>query len=144
MKNDLTYALVVVVFLLGVITRTRFCLLMLEGLLSVGRPIATILLLAGVAFVYTKDLVLTSIALALVVVFLLKDMWTSYPRSDARRLFLDVQRDQSRFNASTSIDLQFGNGTAKHDSPNMLRKDTDSSPLLIFPPSKEVLRQMSG
>lgn len=144
MKNDLTYALVVVVFLIGVIARTTFCLGMLEGLLLLGRPAATILLLGGVAWVYSRDLVLTSISLALVVVFLLKDMWSAYPRSDARRLYLDVQRDKARFDPATSIDIQFGNGTAKHDSPNMLRKDTDSSPLLQFPPSVEVLRQMSG
>jgi hypothetical protein len=144
MKNDLTYALVVVVFLIGVISRTTFCMMMLEGLLSLGRPAATILLLGGVAWVYSRELVLTSIALALVVIFLLKDMWTAYPRSDARRLFLDVQKDKARFDPATSIDLQFGNGTVKHDSPNMLRKDEDVSPLLIFPPSNEVLRQMSG
>jgi hypothetical protein len=71
-------------------------------------------------------------------------MWTVYPRSDRRRLRRDEVSDEARFDPTTSIDLQFANKTVTHDSPNMLEKGKDNSPLLIFPPSKEVQKQLNG
>ena len=56
----------------------------------------------------------------------------------------DVQKDQARFDPSKSVDLQWANGSVTHDSPNMLHKDADTTPLLIFPPSTETLETMCG
>lgn len=75
--------------------------------------------------------------------YLLKDIWVLWPRSDARRLHLDVARDQARFDPSTSVDLQWANGTVGHDSPSMLEAHGDSK-MLVFPPSSEVLNEMCG
>jgi len=83
---------------------------------------------------------LTSVVL---VVYLLKDVWKAYVSSDARRLFLESGRDQTRFDPAKSIDLQFANRTATHDSPNMLFQPGDV-PLLIHPPSAELLQEMCG
>ena len=74
----------------------------------------------------------------------MKDLWVTWPVSDARRLYLDLGLDAARFDPRTSIDLQFANGTATHDSPNMLRKDADASPLLVYPPSQATLASLSG
>jgi hypothetical protein len=144
MNNDILYALGVLVLFVGVITQQSFGEPMLEGLLSLTRPGATVLLLTVVLYFYIQRLIFTMIAVAVVAMFLLKDVWSNWVRSDARRLHLDVGRDQARFNPSTSIDLQFANGTATHATPKMLQKDRDVSPLLIFPPSTEQMTEMCG
>lgn len=144
MNNDTTYALIVLGLLVGVISTKRFAGGLIELLISITRPGATILLLGLVAFLYSKNLVYTSLAVGVVSVYLLKDVWTHWVNSDARRLHIDVGLDQARFNPNTSVDIQWANGTAVHDSPNMLHKDRDVTPLLLYPPSQETLRSMSG
>ena len=144
MNNDILYALGVLVLFVSVITHQTFSEPILEGLLSLTRPGATVLLLVLVVYLYIQRLIFTMIAVVVVVMFLLKDVWTNWVRSDARRLHLDIGRDQARFQASNSIDLQFANGTATHAKPKMLHRDRDVRPLLIFPPSAETLADMSG
>jgi hypothetical protein len=144
MTNDILYALGVLVVFVGVIAKQSFHEGALEGLLSLTRPGATTLLLAVIVYLYIQQLMFTMVAVTVVVIFLLKDVWTNWVRSDARRLYLDVGRDQARFDQSTSIDLQFANGTVTHRKPKMLRKDHDVSPLLIYPPSSGTLEEMCG
>jgi len=79
----------------------------------------------------------------ILVVYLLKDLWTNWIRSDARRLHLEVGRDLDRFNPAKSIDLQFANGTAGFDAPFLLVSPVKSD-MLVFPPSSEVQAQMNG
>jgi hypothetical protein len=116
----------------------------LEFYLSIGREVSTLLLLSAIAGAYFNHYVYTAIAATLLVAYVLPMMWTIYPRSDTRRLHRDIMADEARFDATKSIDLQFANGTAVHDSPNMLEKGKDNSPLLIFPPSKQVQEQLNG
>lgn len=144
MNNDSLYALGVLVFFVSVLSRQQFCGWMLELLLKLTRSGATVLLLAIVAYVFSKGMTYTALALSLVVIYLLKDLWTNWIRSDARRLHLDIGRDLARFDPSTSVDLQWANGDATHDKPKMLGKDVDSNPLLLFPPTSEVLYQLNG
>jgi hypothetical protein len=141
--KDANYALGVLGVLLVVIVFKRFSFTLLELLLKLTRPGATVLLLSVVVWLYSKNLLYTALASVVLVVFLLKDLWTGYVRSDARRLFLDMGLDAARFDPLTSIDLQFANGTAVHDSPSMLHRDSQPS-LLIYPPSAETLAQMNG
>lgn len=144
MNPDSKYALFILGFLLVTIIVKRFSFGLLEALLFLTRPGATVVLLSLIAYLYTKGFFFTTLAYGLLVVVLLKDLWSAYPDSDARRLYLEVGRDQARFDARTSIDLQFANGTASHDAPSMLANDSDVGRLLIFPPSAEVQRQMNG
>jgi hypothetical protein len=144
MNNDSIYALVVLGLLVGVISTRGFGGGILELLLSLTRPGATVLLLGLIVYLYSQGLVYTALASAVVVVYLLKDVWTHWVASDARRLHIDMGLDHSRFNPNTSVDLQWASGMATHDSPNMLHKDRDVSPLLLYPPSREVLASMSG
>lgn len=115
-----------------------------EFYLSIGREVTTMLLLSLVAVAYYNGYVYTTLSVALLVVYVLYQTWAVYRRSDKRRLNLDVTKDKARFDPSTSIDLQFANGTAVHDSPNMLAKDKDRENLLVFPPSKDVQHQLNG
>ena len=117
---------------------------LLELLLTLTRPGATVILLGAVVYLYSQGLVYISLASAIVVVYLLKDVWTYWVASDARRLKLDMGLDQSRFNPNTSVDLQWATGMATHDSPNMLHKDRDANPLLLYPPTDDTLRSMFG
>ena len=144
MSPDQFYAAGVVVVFLLVITSRQFCTGILEFLITLSRPGATVLILSLIAFVYWKKYVLTALVLALVSIYLLRDVWISYPRSDLRRLNLELARDEARFDPTTSVDLQWANGDASHDAPRMRVKGTDNSPLLIFPPSSETLAEMCG
>ena len=144
MTNDILFALGVLVLFVGAIANKTFSEPLVEGLVSLTRPGATTLLLVVILYLYIQRLIFTMIAVAVVAMFLLKDVWTNWVRSDARRLHLDIGRDQARFQPSNSIDLQFANGTASHDKPKMLQKDRDVSPLLIYPPSAQTLAEMNG
>lgn len=88
-------------------------------------------------------MIYTALVLAVLSVYLLKDVWTVWPRSDARRLYLDISRDEARFDPATSVDIQFANGTTVHDSPSMLESHRDPK-LLVFPPSSDTLSSMCG
>ena len=92
---------------------------------------------------YSKNLIYTMLASVIVFVYLLKDLWVDYPQSNLRRLMLDINRDQSRFDPTYGIDLQFGNGTAKFDPPSLYHKD-EMPILLVYPPTEDVLRDMNG
>jgi len=144
MNNDSTYALLVLGVFVGIISMRGFTGGLLELLLSLTRPGATVLLLGLVVALYSQGLVYTALASAIIVVYLLKDVWTHWVASDARRLHIDMGLDQARFNPSTSVDLQWASGLTTHDSPNMLHKDRDVSPLLLYPPSDATLHSMSG
>jgi hypothetical protein len=144
MNNDTTYSLILLGLFVGVISMKRFVGGVIELLVTLTRPGSTILLLGLVAYLYSQNLVYTSLVAGVISVYLLKDVWTHWVNSDARRLHIDVGLDQSRFNPNTSVDLQWANGTAVHDSPNMMHRDRDVSPLLLYPPSNETLRSMSG
>jgi len=141
--KDTTSALGVLGLLLAVIVAKQFNYSLLELLLKLTRPGATVLLLSAVVWLYSKNLLYTALASVILVVYLLKDLWTGYVRSDARRLWLDIGRDLGRFNPNTSIDLQFANGTAVHDSPSLFVQ-ANKPTLLVFPPSAETLEQMNG
>jgi hypothetical protein len=144
MTPDSLIAITLVVMMAGFVASGLFAFPVLEMMLSIGRPAATILVLAGVAYAYFKGYIFTALAGSFLSIYLLKQLWVWYPAGDKRRLYLDELRDTARFDPSTSIDLQFANGTAVHDSPNMLHKDKDVSPLLVYPPSKSVLTSLSG
>jgi hypothetical protein len=143
MTPDESYASLLLAFLLVVITQKQFSYMLLELLLKLTRPGATVLLLALLVFVYHKGLHYTFLVLAIIVVFLMKDMWTYWINSDSRRLYLEVGRDNDRFDHSSSIDLQMADGTVKHAPPSMYSSGW-SPKLLVFPPSAETQFEMNG
>ena len=142
MSLDSFAALCVLGLLLAVITFKQFSKGLLEVLVK-SRSVSTVVLLASVVGLLIKGLHYTALAVALITVFLLKDLWQTWPNSDARRLHIDVALDQARFDPSTSIDIQFGNGTATHNAPDLL-SPVKSEKMLIFPPSHETLKEMCG
>ena len=142
--KDIQYAgIVLVLFMVVVGLRLRFPAA-LNALSSLSRPGATVVLLAGVAFIFHKGLPITAVVSAVLVVFLLQTIWKWWPNSDEKRLFLDVGRDIARFDEANSIDLQFANGTVKHNIPHLLAEPVGFNELLVFPPSSEILHQMCG
>jgi len=116
----------------------------MEVMMKLPRPLTTSLLLLIPVGLYMKNMVYSSLVSLVMAVYLMQDIWKPYLSSDARRLFLESGRDQTRFDPSKSIDLQFANHSVTHDSPNMLFKSSDASPLLIYPPSAETLQEMCG
>ncbi len=144
MNKDTLYALIIAGIFLSVVIRGWFCYRVLEGLLSLTKPGATVVLLSVLVYIYTKDLKYTALMFGLLVIYLLADIWHFWPMSETRRLMLDTDKDRSRFTDSQSIDLAFARRTTVHDSPNMLRKDVDVTPLLLYPPSDATLKSMSG
>ncbi len=142
MVADSTLALVVMGALLLVIVFRGFSLTLLE-LMMASRSGSTVVLLLAVLGLFYKNLFYSGLAFSVLAVYLLKDLWTKYPVSDARRLLQETTRDKIRFDPAHSIDLQFANGSAKHDSPSMYGTP-QSTPLLIFPPTEDVLHSMCG
>ena len=144
MTNDTNYSIAVLVVFLAIVTTGKIMPAVLELLLKLSRPGATVLILSFVAYVYSRGYVYTTLALALVSVYLMKDLWTTWVNSDQRRLELDIGKDLTRFDPRTSVDLQWATKSVEHDSPNMLYKGVDAGPLLVYPPSEATLRSMSG
>jgi hypothetical protein len=140
---DTTLAIGVAGLIVLLICMKQFSFVVMEVLLKLPRPAGTCLLLLVPVGFYMKNMVYTALVSLVLAVYLIQDVWKAYPVSDARRLFLESGRDQTRFDPEKSIDLQFANHTAKHDSPNMLFQPGDAD-LLIFPPSAETLHEMCG
>jgi hypothetical protein len=72
-----------------------------------------------------------------------------YSRSAVRnthdkRVMVEKMTDDMRFDPESSIDIQFAEGIAKHDPPHILASTKGPGPLLLYPPSDETLRSMSG
>jgi hypothetical protein len=143
MKKDLAGAIVLIAVFAGMLAIGSQFPQGLEMLLFLGRPLSTALLLGSIVALYCCNLRATALVAGLLSVYLLKMMWSTWPRSDKRRLHLEVGRDQARFDPTTSIDLQFANGTVVHSLPHLLVKP-EFPELLVFPPSAEVQRQMNG
>ena len=143
MKDIQWAGLVCVVFFIVIGARLRFPSA-LNALSSISRQGATVLLLGLIALVFHKGYPLTSVVLSVLVVFLLHTLWTGWPRSDEKRLNLEVGRDLARFEEANSIDLQFANGSVKHNVPHLLAMPNAFNELLVFPPSSETLHQMCG
>jgi len=144
MTPDFVLALVSSTFLVLFVMFPALAEPFFDFYLSIGREVTSIALLSLVAAAYYNGYVYTTLATAALVVYVLYQTWTVYRGSDKRRLNQEVSKDKARFDPSTSIDLQFANGTAVHDSPNMLAKDKDRDHLLVFPPTKEVQHAMNG
>jgi len=140
MNKDSVGGLFLVLVLLVSITQRKFTKWLLELLVKLTKPGSTILLLGSCLVLFMKGYTYTALALGLLSILLLKDMWVL---TSARRLYNDVQKDQSRFVASNSIDLQFAQKSISHDSPSML-SPSKSETMLIFPPSSETLEEMCG
>jgi hypothetical protein len=143
MSPDSIYALAVLGFLLAVISFKQFPIFLLESLLKLGRSGATVLMLAVIALLFTRKLPYTALAVALVSVYLLKDMWTAWVRSDARRFNQDVNADNVRFNPMSSIDIAMANKTVVHAAPSMVSPPHEPK-MLVYPPSEATLRDMNG
>lgn len=144
MVSDSTTALVVVVLLLVVIAFKQFSTTLLNLLLGLTRPGASILMLSVILGLLYKNYFYTALATTVLTVLLLKDVLVKYAYSDARRLNAEVARDLARFDPNQSIDLQFANKTVSHDPPALYGKPSSTTGLLIFPPSKELLHEMCG
>jgi hypothetical protein len=135
-------ALAIMGVLIFVIVARQFSVALLEVMMS-SRSGSTVLLLLAVLGLFYKNFFYSALAFSVLSVFLLKDLWQKYPIADARRLYQEVQRDLARFDASKSVDLQWGNKTARHDQPS-LYVQPQSPTLLVFPPSDQVLHSMCG
>lgn len=144
MSHDKAYATLLLAFLIVTVTSRQFGSLFLELLLKLSRPGATVALLAFLVFTYTRNLHYTFLVLVLLVVYLIRDIWTTWSTSSARRLYLDRSQDEARFDHATSIDLQFADKTVTHAPPSMYFQPATSSGLLVFPPSAETLAEMNG
>ena len=142
--SDKTYSIVASIFVLSVGVLHHYLPGSLEFLSKLTRPGATLLMLGIVALTYRKGLHMTALVLMVGAVLLLKTVWNKWLGTAEREVYLDIGKDLSRFEPENSIDLQFANGTVKHDQPHFLEPMQKMDDILIFPPSDETLRQLSG
>jgi hypothetical protein len=111
----------------------------LQALTAFGRPAASVFILGSVLALFYKGFPLSGLVCALLSVYLLKTVWVSWPRSDEKRLFQEMGRDQARWH---TIDTQFGNKTAVHDTPITMVRPDPFPEMLVFPPSSQTLQEM--
>jgi hypothetical protein len=142
--SDKTYSIVASIFVLSVAVLHHYLPGSLEFLSTLTRPGATLLMLGIVGFVYKKGFHMTALVLMIGAVLLLKTVWHKWLGTAQRDLYLDIGKDLSRFEPENSIDLQFANKTVTHDQPHFLEPMQKVDDILIFPPSDETLRQLSG
>ena len=143
MKDIYLASVVSILFSLMLLMKWRFPQA-LEFLSMFGRPAGSIFVLVCVAFLYIKGFILTSLILSILSIYLLKTIWITWPRSDEKRLFLEINRDQKRFLPENSIDLQIANKTVSFDPPDILAPPLPFPELLIFPPSSQTLYELCG
>ena len=143
MSRDHSYAMLILAFLIVTIFSRQFGSTFLEILMKLTRPGATVALTALLVYVYTRGLHYTFLIMAILVVYLLHDIWSGWYKSDARRLFIDRSHDEARFDPSSSIDIQMANGVVTHASPPSF-DSRNVGGLLVFPPSSETLAEMNG
>lgn len=141
---DKSYATLLLAFLIMTMVSRQFGSLFLELLMKLSRPGATALLMGLLVYVYGRGLHYTFLVLAILNIYILRDIWSVWFLSSARRLYLDRSADESRFDPASSIDIQFANKTATHSAPSMYFQPATSSGLLVFPPSSETLAEMNG
>lgn len=60
------------------------------------------------------------------------------------RVQMDSTNEKKRFLPQNSIDISMAMKLITHDPPNMLAPPSPQPPLLLFPPSEEMLERMSG
>lgn len=143
MYRDESYAMLIVGYLVLTMMSRQFGALSLELLLRLSRPGATVALLALLVYVYTRGLHYTFLALAVLIIYLLRDIWATWTFSDARRLYIDRAADEARFDPASSIDIQMADKTVTHAAPPSFHS-RDLSSLLVFPPSAATLAEMNG
>ena len=143
MSRDFITALVLIGIFVVLTATHKQVPFILESLLLLTRPGATILLLGSVAALYHYGYRMSALIAGILSIYLLKTLNVNWVRSDERRLYLEVGRDSARFDPSTSIDLQFANGSVKHSSPHLL-VNPRMPDMLVFPPSAEVQHEMNG
>lgn len=83
-------------------------------------------------------------ALILVAVYLYIYNNSHVENTEERRVEVEKNIDDERFNPRTSVDIGFADGWLTHDVPKMLGWTKDASPLLLYPPSDATLKSMSG
>jgi len=108
-----------------------------------SRQLSTAFLLLSVGALYYYKYCVSALVAGILSVFLIKYMWKKWPGSSERQLYVDSSKDQARFDASTSIDLQFANKTVTHNLPHLLVKPYMPD-LLEYPPQSDDLIKLSG
>ena len=83
-------------------------------------------------------------ALVLVALYLYLYNNSHVQNLEERRLAVEKDIDDARFDPRTSIDIQFAQGSVTHAPPDILGWTKDASPLLLFPPSQYTLWSLSG
>jgi hypothetical protein len=143
MKKDLAGAFILIgvfVFMVATKTRAPAFLTMMSG----SRQLSTFVVLGSVYVLYTQGYHVTALVAALFSVYLLKTFWITWPRSYENELQLHISQDKARFDASTSVDLQFANKSLTHNLPVLLVRPLVHDNLLTFPPSSQTLDGMNG
>jgi hypothetical protein len=142
METDESYALILFACLLMLLSQDDINTSVVKFLLQLTRPVTTAILGLALFVVIKYGLHYTFLLLLVISVYLLQKIWTNDVTYDSSVQY-DIGRDQSRFNPSTSLDLQLATGSIK--PPISLNQYVGStSNLLIYPPSFETLKELSG
>jgi hypothetical protein len=92
-------------------------------------------------------LVMVGIAGLLILTFLLMGAQQKmYPGvvDLSSRVQTDLANEKKRFRPENSVDISMAMKIITHEPPSMLAPPAPGAPLLLYPPSEETLRRLSG
>jgi hypothetical protein len=142
MQKDESYALMLFAVLLLLVSQEDINIPVSKFLLELSRPISTALILAALYLVFKQGLHYTFLVLLVISVYLLRELWSTRVLYDSR-LYYDLSRDEARFNPNTSLDIQLATGAVQLPT-SLTRNIGYIDNLLIYPPSFETLKELSG
>lgn len=109
----------------------------------VGNPFGAVAGVLVILYALVNHYALVAIVLTAIVVYLMNAQ-TQYVTSNQQQLYRDTVADDSRFNASYSLDLQVANKTFVRNAPNLLNPPEPMPTLLTYPPTEATLRELSA
>lgn len=89
-----------------------------------------------------KVKILLGIAVVVFLIFVIST--TSSTQTVAGQVHRDSVIEKSRFTPENSLDIAMAMKLVTHDPPHMLNPPVEGPPLLLYPPSEEELRRLSG
>jgi hypothetical protein len=142
METDESYALILFACLLMIVFHEDVSDTVTNFLLQLSRPLSTTVIAIALFLSFKCGLHYTFLILLVISVYILQKIWTNTITYDSSVQY-DISRDQIRFNPSTSLDIQLARGTIK--PPVSINTQLNSqSNMLIYPPSFETLKELSG
>lgn len=91
-----------------------------------------------------KVKILLGLAFVVFLIFVVSTVMSSNTQTVAGQVHRDSVVEKARFTPENSLDIAMAMKIVTHDPPHMLNPPMPGPPQLLYPPSEEELRRLSG